>query len=105
MTRRSCAHLLAARPVLRRADAPLGAVRRPILPSSASVSLMAAHQCHPCRSCSRMSRSTSVVLAVPVMLADPATETALAMVRRVLVSAPDRAVADSSAESERTAGS
>jgi hypothetical protein len=45
-----------------------------------------------------------VALAVPVMLADHATETALAMVRRVLVSAPNHAVADRLAENERAAG-
>jgi hypothetical protein len=95
--------LLAARPVLRRSDAPWGLA--PADPAvERIVSLMGAH--HATHVIVLAHEPVDViVLAVPVMLADPATETALAMVRRVLVSASDCAVAHSSAESERAAGS
>ena len=85
-------NLLAAHPVLRRSDAPWG-----LLPTDAAaervLSLMAAHHASHVIVLAHEPIDL-VVLAVPVMLADPATETALAMVRRVLVSAPDHAVAE-----------
>jgi hypothetical protein len=92
--------LLAARPVLRRSDAPWGLA--PADPAvERMVSLMAAH--HATHVIVLAHEPVDVVvLAVPVMLADPATETALAMIRRVLVSAPNRAL--EVAENERVAG-
>lgn len=94
--------LLAARPVLRRSDAPWG-----LVPTDAAaermVSLMAAHHASHVIVLAHEPIDV-VVLAVPVMLADPATETALAMVRRVLVSAPDRAPADQVADNARLGG-
>lgn len=79
--------LLASHPVLRRADAPWGsALTDPAVERIGS--LLAAHS------------ATHVVvlasdpldillLAVPVMLADPASETALALVRRLLALTPE----------------
>jgi len=96
-------HLLAARPVLRRSDAPWG-----LVPSDPAVerivSLMAAHHASHVIVLAHQPIDL-VVLAVPVMQADPATETALAMVRRVLVSAPDRAVGRDGAGNEPAVGS
>jgi hypothetical protein len=95
--------LLAAHPVLRRSDAPWG-----LVPTDAAaermVSLIAAHHASHVIVLAHEPIEL-VVLAVPVMLADPATETALAMVRRALASAPDQAIADQVAPGARVAGS
>ena len=81
--------LLIARPVLRRADAPWG-----LAPSDPAVervaSLLAA------RSATHVvvlahDPLDLLVLAVPVMLADPATETALALVRKLIALTPESA--------------
>jgi len=80
--------LLASRPVLRRADAPWGfapadpAVERVtslLAASSATHVVVLSHD-----------PVDVFVLAVPVMLADPASETALALVRRLLAQTPER---------------
>lgn len=81
--------LLASRPVLRRAGAPWGFA--PADPAVERVaSLLAANSathvvvlCHD--------PADLIVLAVPVMLADPASETALALVRRLLALTPQSA--------------
>src|SRR5262245_20356463 len=81
--------LLASRPVLRRADAPWG-----FAPDDPAVERMA--------SLLTANSPTQVVvlshdpadvfvLSVPVMLADPASETALALVRRLLALTPESA--------------
>ena len=60
----------------------------PIPPSSASVSLMAAHSATHLIILSHDPVDV-IVLAVPVISADPATETALALVRRLLALTPE----------------
>ncbi len=81
--------LLASRPVLRRADAPWG-----FAPSDPAVerirSLLAANSATHVVVLSH-DPIDLFVLAVPVMLADPATETALALVRRILAVSPENA--------------
>ncbi len=81
--------LLASRPVLRRADAPWGRA-----PTDAAVervaSLLAANNATHIVVLS-YDPADLVVLAVPVLLADPASETALALVRRLLAATPESA--------------
>jgi len=72
--------------VLRRAEAPWG-----LAPSDPAVERMASlmtanHATHVI--ILSYEPIDLIVLAVPVILADPATETALALVRRLLASAP-----------------
>lgn len=81
--------LLASRAVLRGADAPWG------LPSNDPAvervtSLLAAHSATHLVVLARDPLDV-LVLAVPVMLADPASETALALVRRLLALTPESA--------------
>ncbi len=80
--------LLASRPVLRLADAPWGLVL-----SDPAVerlrSLLAANNATHVVVLSP-EPTDLFVLSVPVMLADPATETALALVRRILALTPER---------------
>jgi hypothetical protein len=81
--------LLASRPVLRRADAPWGFA--PADPAVERVaSLLAANSATHVVVLSRDPIDV-FVLAVPVMLADPASETALALVRRLLALTPEKA--------------
>jgi hypothetical protein len=81
--------LLASRPVLRRADAPWGF--SPTDPAVERVkSLLAANNATHVVALSD-DPVDLFVLAVPVMLADPASETALALVRRLLASTPESA--------------
>jgi len=81
--------LLASRPVLRRADAPWGF--SPIDPAVERVkSLLAANNATHVVTLTH-DPVDLFVLAVPVMLADPASETALALVRRLLASTPESA--------------
>ncbi|MGQ0686840.1 hypothetical protein [Bradyrhizobium sp.] len=81
--------LLASRPVLRRADAPWGLA--PVDPAVERVaSLLAANSATHVVVLSHDPVDV-FVLAVPVMLADPASETALALVRRLLTLTPERA--------------
>src|SRR5436190_3205622 len=79
--------LLASRPVLRRAAAPWG-----FAPSDPAVerirSLLAANSATHVVVLSH-DPADLFVLAVPVMLADPASETALALVRRILAVSPE----------------
>ena len=78
--------LLASRPVLRRADAPWGLA--PTDPAvERVVSLLAAGSATHIIVLSH-DPADLLVLAVPVMLADPASETALALVRRLLALTP-----------------
>lgn len=78
--------LLASRPVLRRADAPWGFA--PADPAVERVaSLLAANSATHVVVLSHDPVDV-FVLAVPVMLADPASETALALVRRLLALTP-----------------
>jgi len=80
--------LLASRPVLRRADAPWGFA--PADPAVERVtSLLAANSATHVVVLSHDPIDV-FVLAVPVMLADPASETALALVRRLLALTPER---------------
>jgi hypothetical protein len=79
--------LLASRPVLRRADAPWGLV--PTDPAVERVaSLLASHSATHIVVLAHQPVDL-FVLAVPVMLADPASETALALVRRLLAATPE----------------
>jgi len=81
--------LLASRPVLRRADAPWGFA--PADPAvERMVSLLAAHSATHVVVLAH-DPADLFVLAVPVMLADPASETALALVRRLLAMMPESA--------------
>ena len=81
--------LLASRPVLRRADAPWGFA--PTDPAVERVaSLLAARSATHVVVLSH-DPVDLFVLAVPVMLADPASETALALLRRLLASTPESA--------------
>ena len=81
--------LLASRPVLRRADAPWGFA--PADPAvERMVSLLAAHSATHVVVLAH-DPADLFVLAVPVMLADPASETALALVRRLLAVMPESA--------------
>jgi len=81
--------LLASRPVLRRADAPWGfAPADPAVERVASL-LAASSATHVVVLSS--DPADLFVLAVPVMLADPASETALALVRRLLALTPESA--------------
>ena len=81
--------LLASRPLLRRADAPWGfAPDDPAVERLAS--LLAAHSATHVVVLAH-DPSDLFVLAVPVMLADPASETALALVRRLLALTPESA--------------
>jgi hypothetical protein len=81
--------LLASRPVLRRADAPWGfAPDDPAVERVAS--LLAAHSATHVVVLAH-DPADLFVLAVPVMLADPASETALALVRRLLALTPESA--------------
>ena len=81
--------LLASRPVLRRADAPWGFA--PTDPAVERVaSLLAANSATHVVVLSHNPVDV-FVLAVPVMLADPASETALALVRRLLALTPESA--------------
>jgi hypothetical protein len=81
--------LLASRPVLRRADAPWGfapddpAVERVVSLLSANSATHVVVLSHD--------PVDVFVLAVPVMLADPASETALALVRHLLALTPESA--------------
>ena len=78
---------LASRPVLRRTDAPWGLA--PTDPAvERVVSLMAANNATHLIVLSH-DPVDLIVLAVPVMSADPATETALALVRRLLALTPE----------------
>lgn len=81
--------LLASRPVLRRADAPWG-----LAPADPAVerikSLLATHSATHIVVLSH-DPADLLVLSVPVMLADPASETALALVRRLLAMSPESA--------------
>lgn len=81
--------LLASRPVLRRADAPWG-----LSPADPAVerikSLLASHSATHIVVLSH-DPADLLILSVPVMLADPASETALALVRRLLAVAPESA--------------
>ena len=67
-----------------------GGCRRPTLRSSACCSLLAANNATHIIVLSH-DPVDLFVLAVPVMLADPATETALALVRRILAVTPENA--------------
>ena len=79
--------LLASKPVLRRADAPWGLA--PTDPAVERVaSLLASHSATHIVVLSHQPADL-FVLAVPVMLADPASETALALVRRLLAATPE----------------
>ena len=81
--------LLASRPVLRRADAPWGfAPDDPAVERVAS--LLSANSATHVVILSHDPVDV-FVLAVPVMLADPASETALALVRRLLALTPESA--------------
>ena len=81
--------LLASRPVLRRADAPWG--RATADPAVERVtSLLSANSATHVVVLSH-DPADLFVLAVPVMLADPASETALALVRRLLALTPESA--------------
>ena len=81
--------LLASKPVLRRADAPWGLA--PADPAVERVkSLLAAHSATHIVVLAH-DPADLLVLSVPVMLADPASETALALVRRLLAMAPESA--------------
>jgi hypothetical protein len=81
--------LLASCPVLRRADAPWGrALADPAVERVAS--LLAANSATHVVVLSH-NPADLFVLAVPVMLADPASETALALVRRLLALTPESA--------------
>jgi len=81
--------LLSSRPVLRRADAPWGfAPTDPAVERLAS--LLAANNATHIVVLSH-DPADLFVLAVPVMLADPASETALALVRRLLALTPESA--------------
>jgi hypothetical protein len=81
--------LLVSRPVLRRADAPWGLA--PSDPAAERVaSLLSAHSATHVVVLSH-DPADLLVLAVPVMLADPASETALALVRRLLALTPESA--------------
>ena len=81
--------LLASRPVLRRADAPWGFA--PTDPAAERVaSLLASHSATHVVVLAH-DPADLFVLAVPVMLADPASETALALVRRLLALTPESA--------------
>jgi len=81
--------LLASRPVLRRADAPWG-----LSPADPAVerikSLLASHSATHIVVLSH-DPVDLLILAVPVMLADPASETAFALVRRLLAMSPESA--------------
>jgi len=81
--------LLASRPVLRRADAPWGLA--PADPAAERIaSLLAAGSATHVVVLSH-DPIDLLVLAVPVMLADPASETALALVRRLVALTPEAA--------------
>ncbi|WP_407158759.1 hypothetical protein [Bradyrhizobium sp. STM 3557] len=80
---------LSARRVLRRPDAPWG-LPATDPPVERMVSLMTANSATHVIVLSHDPLDL-IVLAVPVTSADPATETALALVRRLLASAPERA--------------
>jgi hypothetical protein len=81
--------LLASRPVLRRADAPWGL--SPADPAVERVkSLLATHSATHIVVLSH-DPVDLLILSVPVMLADPASETALALVRRLLAMSPESA--------------
>ena len=81
--------LLASRPVLRRADAPWG--RASTDPAAERIaSLLSANSATHVVVLSH-DPADLFVLAVPVMLADPASETALALVRRLLALTPESA--------------
>ncbi len=80
---------LAARRVLRRPDAPWGLVATdPAV--ERMVSLMTAHSATHVIVLSHEPLDL-IVLAVPVTSADPATETALALVRRIVALTPEAA--------------
>ena len=68
----------------------MGARRQPIPPSSALLSLMKANSATHVIVLSHDPVDV-IVLAVPVISADPATETALALVRRLLALTPEAA--------------
>jgi hypothetical protein len=81
--------LLASKPVLRRADAPWGFASTD--PAVERVkSLLATHSATHIVVLSH-DPADLFVLSVPVMLADPASETALALVRRLLAMTPESA--------------
>jgi hypothetical protein len=81
--------LLASRPVLRRADAPWGLASTD--PAVERIkSLLATHSATHIVVLSH-DPADLLVLSVPVMLADPASETALALVRRLLAMSPESA--------------
>jgi hypothetical protein len=81
--------LLAARAVLRRADAPWGLSATDPAVERVKSLLRANHATHVLV----LSHDPAdlVVMAVPVIFADPATETALALVRRMLTLTPETA--------------
>ena len=81
--------LLSAQPVLRRAEAPWGLTARDPAVERLSSLMKANHATHVIV----LSHDPAdlSVLAVPVISADPATETALALVRRLLASLPETA--------------
>lgn len=81
--------LLASRPLLRRADAPWGLP--PASPAAERIaSLLAAHSATHIVVLGH-DPADLLVLAVPVMMADSASETALVLVRRLLAMTPETA--------------